>query len=175
MRHAKSSWNNPGMADIARPLNARGRRTAPLIGRYLADHRLFPDRILCSSAQRARETLAGLLPFLPASSETTITGRLYSDPDDTYLPLIHSLAGVAKTVLLIGHNPSIQDTAIAAIGAGDNEKIAAITEKYPTGALAVITFEGDDWKAIEPQSGNLEDFIRPRDLEILEDSNGANR
>ena len=67
LRHAKSSWSEPGLADFNRPLNERGRRAAPLIARYLAHCDLLPDLILCSAALRTRETLALMLPGLPAA------------------------------------------------------------------------------------------------------------
>lgn len=165
LRHAKSSWDNPRQSDFERPLNGRGHRAVPLIGRYMAREQLFPDRILCSSAQRTRETLAGLLGFLRTPGDVSITERLYHDAEDSYLPLIRSMAGSARTLLVIGHNPAIQDTALEIVGHGDRVLRAAVHEKYPTAALSVITVEMDDWLMVTPGSGTLEQFVRPRDLE----------
>lgn len=131
----------------------------------MAREHLFPDRILCSSAQRTRETLAGLLGFLKNPSDVTITDRLYHEAEDTYLPQIRTLAKQAKTLLVIGHNPATQDTALEIVGSGNPHLRAAIEQKYPTAALSVITFEADDWLKIQAGTGTLEQFVRPRDLE----------
>lgn len=165
LRHAKSSWDNPRQSDFDRPLNERGRRAVPLVGRYMARENLFPDRILCSSAQRTRETLAGLLGYLKTQGDVSITDRLYHEAEDSYLPLIRSMAGTARTLLVIGHNPATQDTALEIVGQGDQSLRAAIDEKYPTAALSVITIDIDDWLMMNPGSGTLERFVRPRDLE----------
>lgn len=165
LRHAKSSWDHPGMADIDRPLNDRGRRSTPVIGRYMAENGLIPDRILCSSAQRTRETLAGLLPFFKAPVDVNITGRLYHTTEDTYLPVIRSMAGTAKTLLLIGHNPATQDTALETVATSNSADLAAMDIKFPTCALAEISFAAKTWQAVGENSGNLERFIRPRDLQ----------
>lgn len=164
LRHAKSSWDDTGLADIDRPLNDRGLRAAPVMGRYMASRTLFPDRILCSSAKRTRETLGLILGHLRSDSEVTITDRLYWNSEDSYLPVIGELAGPSRTVLVIGHNPGIHDTALEAVGAGDPTIHSALAEKFPTCALAVITVPGPDWPAIVPGSGMLRDFVRPRDL-----------
>lgn len=168
LRHAKSAWDDQTLPDIARPLNARGQRAAPLMGRYLRDQGLFADRILCSSSQRTRETLAGLLPFLRRSSEITITESLYRDSEDTYLPEIRARGGTAPTLLLIGHNPAMQETALDCVGTGDRAARDALEDKFPTAALAIVTFDVDDWSAVTSRSGTLKDFVRPRDLEAGE-------
>jgi len=165
LRHAKSAWSDLDLPDIARPLNARGLRSTPLIGRYLEKQALYPDRVLCSVSRRTRETLAGLLPFLRNPCEITISEQIYRNSETSYLAPIRGLAGPAETLLLIGHNPATQDTALATIGSGDPVLRAAIGEKYPTGALAFIRFEATDWADIVPGSGHLEAFVLPRDLE----------
>ena len=164
-RHAKSSWDDASLPDIARPLNARGRRAAPLIGQYLEEQRLFPDRILCSSSQRTRETLAAVLPFLRKPCEITVTETLYRDSEDSYLPLIKALGGEARTLMTIGHNPATQETAMDVVGSGAAADKIAMTQKFPTAALAVFDFEHGPWSEVEPASGRLAAFVRPRDLD----------
>ena len=166
LRHAKSSWGDPGIADIDRPLSPRGRRAAAAIAQAIADDDLLPDHILCSPAQRTRETLAAVIPFLPARTKVAITPELYEPPHGDYRAAISAHGGRAATLMVIGHNPAIQATALILIGAGDARLSTAIAEKYPTGALAVVAFDTDDWSALAPHSGRIEAFIRPSALKI---------
>lgn len=162
LRHGKSSWDEPGLADRDRPLNARGRRDAETMAAVIAqDH--WPDRILCSPALRTRQTLAALIPHLADESIIAITDRLYEAGGEDYRHVIVAEGGDSQRLLVIGHNPAIEETASILIGSGDKALRGQLAAKFPTAALAVIAFDGD-WRGLRPKSGRLVTFLRPRDL-----------
>lgn len=165
LRHAKSAPGAPGTADIDRPLAPRGGRAATLIGMAMLRERLVPDRIVCSSARRARETLAGVLPHLPGEMTIAVTSALYEPVGGTYGPAIAALGLTAGTLLVVGHNPAIQDTAMDLIGDGDPELIAEVGAHFTTGGLAAIDFEVEAWDEPVAGAGRLALYLRPRDLE----------
>jgi phosphohistidine phosphatase len=127
----------------------------------IADPELLPDRILCSPARRTRETLAALLPLLGGEVDVAVAEDLY-EPAGDYRDAISGHRGAAERLLVIGHNPSIQATALALVG---KRASADLTAKFPTAALAVIDFDAKGWASLKAGSGRLAAFIRPRDLE----------
>ena len=163
LRHAKSVVAEPGQADRDRPLADCGRRDAGLMAATIARD-YPPDVILCSSAKRTRETLAAILPHLPAEPMVKITDVLYQPPTGEYLTAIGALGGIAKQLLVVGHNPTIHMTALALVGSGDKALRAKLTAKMPTCGLAVIAFESPNWSEIASETGKLVAFVRPRDL-----------
>lgn len=164
LRHAKSDWGHPGLSDFQRPLNERGRQAAPEVGAHMARHGLQPARILCSTAQRTRETLAALLPALAGEADIRLTRALYDESDLDYLKIIRGHGGTARSLLVVGHNPATQDTALSLIGTGNPALREAIAAKYPTAALSVIDFDAADWSAVEPGSGRVVAYCLPRHL-----------
>lgn len=165
LRHAKSSWGDPGLADIDRPLSPRGRRAAAAIARTIEAEDMTPDRILCSPARRTRETLAALLPYLGDEGRVAIDPNLYETGPREYLAALARSGNDAGTLMVIGHNPTIQATAQLLVGDGEPGLAAELSAKYPTGALAVIDFAQAGWSHIEPHSGFLAAFLKPRDLD----------
>jgi phosphohistidine phosphatase len=164
-RHAKSSWTDPGLDDHDRPLNPRGAKAAPLIGRFMRAQKLVPDLVLCSPARRARETWKLASTELKAAPRLLVEDALYDFGNGgRILDTVCAKAGTAKSVMVVGHNPSIERLAQRLIGKGDAKLRKRLAEKYPTGALAVITFETRDWNGIEDGKGTLAYFVRPRDL-----------
>lgn len=168
LRHAKSSWDESSAPDFERPLNTRGRRSAPLMGRHMVTHRLVPQKIVCSSARRTRETLAGLLPYLPDDLDIRLTRDLYETGEDRYLDVIRAQGGQARSLLVIGHNPALQEVALTLVGTGNPSLVDDMREKFPTGALAVIDFEAKRWVDVEPHGGRIVAFFRPRELEMVD-------
>ena len=161
LRHGKSSWDEPNTADFDRPLSDRGRRDAATMAEVIAAG-YPPDRILCSPARRTRETLGPLLKQLGGDEpEIVFEVDLYRR-EDGYRDIIAAQGGDSRRLLVVGHNPAIQETAIALIGSGDKDKRADVAAKYPTGALAVIDFEGP-WAGLKPLGGRLVAFERPRE------------
>ncbi|WP_181707467.1 SixA phosphatase family protein [Chthonobacter rhizosphaerae] len=167
LRHAKSSWDDASTPDFDRPLNIRGRSSAPLMGRHMADHSLFPERILCSSARRTRETLAGLLPHLSGDVDIRLMRSIYQASEEGYLSVLRQAGGTVKSLMLIGHNPGMQDTALSLIGSGNPAYVDEIRGKFPTAGLAVIDFDLSDWSKLAPGTGRIVAFFRPREIEVV--------
>lgn len=155
MRHAKSDWSTPAAGDHARPLNDRGRRSAAALGTWLRDRGWLPDRVLCSTAARTRETLTGLRLDAPVRFEQA----LYHAAPDTMLDLLRGAKG--DCVLMIGHNPGIAFFAQMLAAAPPAHARFA---DYPTGATTVMEFAADDWPGAAPGSGKVLDFAVPREL-----------
>lgn len=169
LRHAKSSWTDPGIDDRDRPLNARGQRAAPVVGRHMAREKLVPDLALVSSARRARDTWKLASAALKAAPKTLVEDQLYDFGNGgRILDLVRSKADSATKIIIVGHNPSLERLALRLIGKGEDKLRKRIAEKYPTGALAVIDFDVQAWKDVEDGKGTLTVFVRPRDL--LKDS-----
>jgi phosphohistidine phosphatase len=185
LRHAKAEKSSPSGRDRDRPLNARGQDDALLIGAYMARHGLLPDRALISSAARTSETwtllskalaLSATLvpPDAPAAAATVTAAtshvdRLYNAGGETIVDVIRTDGDRAGTLLVIGHNPGLHETAQALIAAGPVEARERLNEGLPTTGLAVIDVPGDDWGALHPQGGRLERFITPRLLKAATD------
>lgn len=172
LRHAKSSWDDVSADDFDRPLSGRGRAAAPVMASHIVAHGLAPDRILCSSARRTRETLAALLPHLDEDVDIRLGRDLYLAGEDRMIDQIRAHGGSATTLLVIGHNPGLQETALALLAEaeddGDTSIRARIAEKFPTAGLVVIDFPAVKWVDIEPKSGRAIAFFRPRGRQLVE-------
>ncbi len=166
LRHAKSD-RPPGVADLDRPLNPRGYRTAPLMGAYLAREGLYPDHAVVSPARRTRETWEPVRAALDAP-EASFVRDIYEAPDSALLAVIRATPATATTLLMIGHNPGLQDISLRLVGSGLNSVRTRLSEGFPTGALAVIDFSTPRWSDVGPGLGRLDRFIAPRDLDAEE-------
>lgn len=160
LRHAKSSWSDPHLADHDRILNQRGRTAAPLMGRWMVQQRLLPDLVLVSSAVRAQATWNlvrqvwedALLPIPPA---TTVAGLYHCDADD-FPELLARAAGDAGSLLIIGHNPGFDDWL---------QHLTGSREHLPTAGLAQIELPVVHWSELTRHTrGQLRGLWRPRDL-----------
>jgi len=164
LRHAKSSWDDLQLDDFERPLNERGRRAAPVMGRVMAERSLKPDLILCSTSQRTRETLdLARAQFDAVGSLAEFEDGLYLASADELLARVRAIGTEAKTVLLIGHNPGMHGLALTLARTGDAKSLNRLEEKFPTAALAVFTFPQMSWSEVGPAGGRLESFTTPRD------------
>lgn len=163
LRHAKARPADPGMVDRERPLAGRGHRDAALMGKAMAGEPL-PDTILCSPARRTRETMAELIRQFATEPKIVLVEALYEPAGATYLETIAALGGDAERLLVVGHNPAVQATALALVDASDTK----LAVKFPTCALAIIASSGRGWSAIKPGKGRLVSFRRPRDLGALD-------
>ena len=152
LRHAKSDW--PDVPDRDRPLAKRGRRDAPVIGRWLHDHGYLPDAVVCSAARRTRETWDLLAPELGGSPSVTFEPRAYAASGLTLLYLVRELPEACRSALLIGHNPGISDLARSLVEPDE----AGIS--FPTAAVAVLEIDGD-WRGLAPGQARLLDFTTP--------------
>ncbi|SRR5579871_2339433 len=164
LRHAKSSWSLSGTQDVARPLSERGEAASRLMGDYMARHSLIPQRVLCSPARRTRDTWAGISAQWPADMDVVFDDRLYAATPQTVLSVIRAQGGAMRTLLVIGHNPGLQQTAELLIAAGDVELRERLREKFPTAALAVIDFAVKKWVRIHERSGRLDRYVTPRSI-----------
>lgn len=135
------------------------------MARAIESEGMVPDRILCSPARRTRETLAALLPYLGGEGRVSIDPSLYDATPGDYVAAIVRSGGDAGVLMVIGHNPAIQATAQLLTGDGEPGLSAEVGAKYPTGALAVIDFAQAGWSRLEPHSGFLAAFLKPRDLD----------
>ena len=163
LRHAKSSWDSPGGRDFDRPLAPRGRRTAPLIGGHLRDRQLLPDLVLCSTARRARETYDLMVPAVGGAA-IQFEQALYLASPAMLLRLVQATPPAIERLLVVGHNPGLQQFAALLAGTGDAAARERVQAKFPTAGLAVLTFPVAGWNEIAPGAGRLESFVAPRDL-----------
>jgi phosphohistidine phosphatase len=162
LRHAKSSWDDPGLVDDDRPLAPRGRRAVRLIAEHLGREGVTPALVLCSSARRARETLEGIASTLGEAMPVQIEGELYAASERRLLERLRGVEDGVESVMLIGHNPGVEQLALSLAGGGQN--LAILRRKYPTGALATLEFSGR-WGDLRTGSAELTDFITPKQLD----------
>jgi phosphohistidine phosphatase len=147
LRHAKSDWPE-GVADHDRPLAKRGRRDAPKVGRWLLRHDYLPDVVVCSTAQRTRETWDLAAAKLTGGRDVRFDGRAYGASAQTLLYLARELPDECRTALLIAHNPGV--SAFAGVA-------------FPTAALAVLEFDGA-WPDLTPGQARRTAFVTPADM-----------
>lgn len=164
LRHAKSDWSQSEQGDHARGLAPRGRKAAPLIGRYMARHGMIPDRAIVSTAARTRDTWRLVAEMFPRNPPAHFEDRIYEASPHDILAAIAEAPASARSLVVVGHNPGFHETANLLVESGDPLMRAKLLEKFPTAALAVIDFETDDWAAIRPGRGRLECFVTPRAL-----------
>lgn len=155
VRHAKSSWKDPGLADVDRPLNERGMRNTPEMGKRLARRGVRPDLILSSPARRAVATaklLAAELGYPVADIE--IVETLYEASEGVWLGLVHGLPAHVRSALIVGHNPEI--TAVV------NRLCAARIDNVPTCGMLILGYETDSWGEVGRREPSEWDFDYPR-------------
>ncbi|AMJ60546.1 SixA phosphatase family protein [Bosea sp. PAMC 26642] len=163
LRHAKSNWPT-GMADPERPLAARGREAAPVMGRYLAEELLLPDLVLVSPARRTAETWDLVAPMLPEKPATHVEPRIYEAKTERLLHVVQEVEPQVKTLLMIGHNPGLEELAALLTGHGDRYASARMSQKYPTCGLVVLDFAVEDWRDVAARGGRLDRFVTPASL-----------
>jgi phosphohistidine phosphatase len=135
------------------------------MGGYIAHHSLIPDRVLCSPARRTRDTWAGIsAQQWPAAVDIVFDDRLYGATRHSILSIVRAQDDVSRSLLLIGHNPGLQEAAELLIAAGDVELRERLREKFPTAALAVIDFALDRWNRVHERSGKLDRYVTPRSI-----------
>lgn len=164
LRHAKSA-RPEGVADHERPLAPRGRADAPAAGRALAEAGCLPDLALCSTAARARRTwelAAAQWDTLPPVRHDP---RLYAAGVPELLAVVREAPAEAGTLLLIGHNPGLEDLVLTLAGDGLDDTLDRVREKFPTSAVAVLSWHGADWRDLAPGAALLTSVTVPRGRE----------
>lgn len=163
LRHAKSSWADPGQSDFERPLSPRGRKAARAMGRDMRRLGLGYDHILTSPAARTLETLTELAQGYGGAVATDPEPRIYLATSAALLEIVREADDGWDRLLLVGHNPGIEQLALAlSRRSALRDRLAA---KYPTGALVEIALPAAHWREVVEGAGTLTRFIRPRDLD----------
>ncbi|PTS90865.1 histidine phosphatase family protein [Sphingomonas sp. HMWF008] len=164
LRHAKSDWNDPAQRDFDRGLNGRGRRAAAVIGVYLRSSGMAFDHIVASPAVRVVETLEQLEQAYGETLAPVWDRRIYLASAVTLLDVAQEMPAEASHVLLVGHNPGLEDLALWLVPESADPPRVALEAKYPTATIAELTFEGG-WRDLAPGAARLARFVRPRDLD----------
>jgi phosphohistidine phosphatase len=160
LRHAKSSWVDGDLDDHERPLSPRGEQTARQMATHLRLEAVEPDLVLCSTAERARQTLAAL----SLGREALYEDEIYGATAVGLLARLHRIPEPIGSAMLIGHNPGFQELAVSLAGKGDPVLVARVREKLPTCALVKLAFQGP-WASLAESEATLEALVVPRDLE----------
>jgi phosphohistidine phosphatase len=161
LRHAKSSWDDPTLADHDRPLAARGRRAAKVMAEHVRREGIAPELVLCSSSRRTRQTLTLIAPSLGESTRAEIKPELYAASAGDLLEALREMPDEVASAMLIGHNPGIQDLTLGL--AGDGPETARVRRKFPTAALATLEFRAS-WRELAPAGAGLVSFVKPKEL-----------
>jgi phosphohistidine phosphatase len=156
LRHAKSSWNDPALDDHERPLSKRGRRDGPRMGELVREYGLMPDVLMSSDAVRARLTAQAMAEAARYAGQILLDRRLYMASPADIRSLLRTVPDKAETVMIVGHNPGLEDL------------VAQLTGKrqdLPTAALAQIVLPIDRWRDLKRSArGTLAGHWRPKDL-----------
>ena len=168
LRHAKAVAHTGPSDDHDRGLSGRGQDASGDMGAYLNENGPIPDLILCSDARRARETMEGVLVALAGSPKVEMEPKLYLAEPDVILKRLRKVDDRFEAVMIVGHNPGLEDLARDLIARPVEGAWAAVyarmSAKFPTAALAEISFDVDSWAFVDYGLGGLESFIVPRDL-----------
>jgi phosphohistidine phosphatase len=162
LRHAKSSWADSGIGDLDRPLAPRGRRDAEKIAKHLRQQGIAPAIVLCSSARRARETLALVAPAFGSATDQVVEEWLYAATAAELLSRLRRLPERTASAMIIGHNPALQNLAVTLVGHG--AWLERLREGFPTTALAVLRSPIANWRELALGDATLVDFVVPRQL-----------
>jgi phosphohistidine phosphatase len=162
LRHAKSDYPF-GVADSERPLATRGDREAPLAGRWMIDHGVVPDYILCSTALRARSTCAWVGSELGEQGPTPyLDARIYGAAPAELVSIINETPETVGTLLVIGHLPTVQEVAMRlASVASDEEAVMELATRYPTLGLTVMEV-AKPWAELDGRDARVTEFVVPR-------------
>jgi phosphohistidine phosphatase len=163
LRHAKSSWDDPGLPDRLRPLARRGRTAVAALARHMRAAGIAPGLVLCSPAVRARQTWEGIAPGLPAGTAVEVDDTLYGASAADLLRRLRGLPPDIDSVLVVGHNPGLEDLTLGLVGHGDGALRRRLATKFPTGALATLDAPGV-WPDLGWRTSTLVAYVVPREL-----------
>ena len=164
LRHAKSSWDDPGLEDFDRPLNERGREAASRMGRFMAKNGIAPELILSSPSVRTRQTLELVLPHLSPKPSVVFEDALYLATASVLLQHARKGAGTARHVMVVAHDPGMHQLATELAGSGEPALLEVLAKKFPTAGLAVIDFDAQTWSKVRRGAGRLRLFMAPKRL-----------
>jgi len=156
LRHTKTSWKHPELTDHDRPLNKRGKRDAPRMGEILRSEHLMPEAITSSTAARARATAEAVAKASGYKGKIALNRSLYAAAPEAYLKVLHELSDHYKRVLVVGHNPGLEELL---------EMFTDETQLMPTCTLAHVKFSIDSWIELDYKTkGQLAGIWQSRDL-----------
>lgn len=164
LRHAKAVIGE-AMEDFDRPLAVRGEKASETMGRYMAENGLVPDLVLCSPARRTSQTWEIASAQLAPTAFHLVEDLYDFGSGEALLEVIRARGGTARRLLLVAHNPAIQNLALTLAGTGDKALRREMMEKYPTAGLAILGFGGSSWADTADGQGRLDGFVVPRDLD----------
>ncbi|HST52524.1 MAG TPA: histidine phosphatase family protein [Pyrinomonadaceae bacterium] len=156
LRHAKSSWGDASLADFDRPLNERGLRVAPLVGRFMRKRRLSPDLVVCSPAERTRQTISLVAEAAKLAAPVRFDERIYEAAPSRLVEVVSQVEEGAGEVLLVGHNPGLE---------GLLELLTGEPRHLPTAALVRVVLDVEKWSRLREGAGHVELFVRPKEIE----------
>jgi len=165
LRHAKSSWDDPVERDFDRPLNGRGRRAAQRMGQFLGDEGLRFDAMIASPALRIRQTIEGMEAGLGERLKPEFDKRIYMASAASLFALVQETPETVGHLLLVGHNPGLEDMVLLATEGQQNALRTEAEVKYPTAAFASLVFSAERWADVGEAGAVLARFVRPRDLD----------
>jgi phosphohistidine phosphatase len=165
LRHAKSGWDDPVARDFDRPLNKRGRRAALAVGRAMRTEGMEFDAVLASPAVRVVETLQDVGDGYGREFDSQHVADLYLASRAVLLDRVQHMADAVERLLVVGHNPGLEQLAMLLTGSDRSGRLAELESKYPTATVAVIEFDVGRWADVKKGGGVLTRFIRPRDLD----------
>ena len=155
LRHAKSSWDDASLADFDRPLNDRGRESAPLMGRLMRDRGYIPDVAIASPAKRAKKTAKLALEAADINASILFDERVYEASTQTLVNILSGVDDKAESAMIVGHNPGME---------GLVRTLTGESQEMPTAALAVIDLNVDSWARVGHETGTLIEVLRPKEL-----------
>lgn len=161
-RHAKSSWTD-NVEDHDRPLADRGRKAAPIMAKWLAGKALKPTVALVSTARRTQETWGLIAPELGKVTKRDVA-EIYDAPAERILDAIHAVEHSVESLIIVGHNPGMEDLARLLMKGDGGKAGARMREKFPTAAVAVLSLPVDDWTEVKSHIADLQDFVTPKSL-----------
>lgn len=154
LRHAKSSWTDPALADFDRPLNERGRQAAPFMGELMRKNGLAPEVVICSPAVRAAETASAAMTAGGFEGAMMLEHRIYEASPHTLAQVVTEIADSYDSAMVVGHNPGME---------GLIRYLTGRLESMPTAALAVIYLDVQSWKSVDDGCGDLRRVYRPKE------------
>lgn len=156
LRHAKSSWSNPSLTDHERPLKKRGLRDAPMMGKLLKSQDLLPDLIISSSAIRALMTAELVAESCGYGGQVVASPALYHAEPESYVEAMQQAGDGHEVLLIVGHNPGLEDLL---------EQLVGQWRRMPTAALAEVRLDIDDWADLTLEGeGELTNLWLPREV-----------
>lgn len=158
IRHAKSSWSDFSLADFDRPLNKRGKKNAPFMGKILKKKNVSPDIILSSSAKRAKKTIKAISKELGCKDKIIFDKNLYACSTQYILNTVVELDNKIETIFIVGHNPELNMFV---------ERFVDFNQNIPTCGIVELEFNCQKWKDINTLNVNLKSFIYPKQFQIL--------